>query len=145
MGQAGLEKSSLCADRVPLGHLGTPVAAVSGGMVPAGSAAAGVGITGFCVSVTGAGTAGREAPVTREAAIALPTVCPDDADTLTAQLIADWTLGTLRVTCTICKTHNTISGSLFILLHMVIIALSHNLRIYELMFDLCSRLVQTGK
>lgn len=104
--------TDLRSDPVPAGHLGAPVAAVSGGVIPADGAAAGGGVAALRVSVTGAGAAGREAPVTRQAAVALPTVGAGDADALTTQLIADWTLGPLRVACTLCKTQNNLRKSI---------------------------------
>lgn len=58
-------------------------------MVPALNASSGIGVALVSVSVTGAGSAGREAPVTGQTAVTLPTICSRYAHTLTGQLIAE--------------------------------------------------------
>lgn len=61
-------------------------------VVSAVEAAASVGVTGLGVSVAGTGSASREAPVTWQAAIALPTVRTDHTAALAGQLITERTL-----------------------------------------------------
>lgn len=70
----------------------SPVTGVSSAVVPAVDAAPGVGVTLVSVSVADAGSAGGEAPVTRQTTITLPTVRSRNTNTLTGQLIAERTL-----------------------------------------------------
>ena len=81
----------------------SPVTGVSGAVVAAVDAASGVGVALVRVAVAEAGLAGGEAPVTRQTAVALPTVRSRNTHTLTGQLVAERILGTLRVTLTRCK------------------------------------------
>lgn len=87
-------------ERRPGGSPGLPVTAVSSGVVPAGGAAPGVSLAGVGMSVARAGSAGREAPVTRQTALTLLTVRSGHANALTRQLVAERTLGALGVACT---------------------------------------------
>lgn len=74
-----------------------PVAGASRRVVPAIDAVATVGVADIGVTVTEAGAAGGETPVTRQTAVALPTVRTRNAGTLSGQLIAEHTERTLRV------------------------------------------------
>lgn len=74
-----------------------PVTGTSHRVVPAVDAAAAVGVADIGVTVTGAGAAGGESPVTRQTAVALPTVRARNTGTLSGQLIAEHTERTLRV------------------------------------------------
>lgn len=76
----------------PIPYHNSPVTGVSGAVVPAVDAASGAGLAVVGVSVAGAGSAGGEAPVTRQTAITLPTVRSRNTNTLTGQLIAERTL-----------------------------------------------------
>lgn len=71
---------------------GSPVAGVSGAVVPAADAAAGVGLALVCVSVAEAGSARGEAPVARQTAVTLSAVRPREAGALSRQLITEGTL-----------------------------------------------------
>lgn len=69
----------------------SPVTGVSAGVVLAVNTASGVGVAVISMPVAGAGSAGGEAPVTRQTAIALPPIRPRNTVTLTGQLIAEQT------------------------------------------------------
>lgn len=72
-------------------------------VVSAVQAAARVGVAGLGVAVAGAGSASGEAPVTWQAAVALPAVCTDHTDALAGQLITEQTLRAQRVALTCWK------------------------------------------
>lgn len=86
---------------------GSPVAGVSGAVVPAADAAAGVGLALVCVSVAEAGSTSREAPVARQTAVTLPAIPPREAGALSRQLIAEGALRALGVTGARCRRHKT--------------------------------------
>lgn len=83
---------------------GSPVAGVSGAVVPAADAAAGVGLALLRVPVADAGSTRGEAPVARQAAVTLPAVRPREAGALPRQRIAEGALRALRVTVARCGT-----------------------------------------
>lgn len=84
----------------------SPVTGVSCAVVPAVDTAAGARVALVGVSVTEAWPAGGEAPVARQAAVTLPTVRSREASALSGQVIAEGTLGALRVAVTRCRHTN---------------------------------------
>lgn len=85
------------------GRLAPPFAGVSGAVVPAVAAAAGEGVALIAVPVAEALAADGEAPVSRQTAVAPPTVRPGNANALACQLVAEGVQGTLRVAVACCK------------------------------------------
>lgn len=86
---------------------GSPVAGMSGAVVPTADAAACVGLALVCVSVAEAGSTHGEAPVARQTAVTLPAVRPREAGALSGQLITEGTLRALGVTVARCGRHKT--------------------------------------
>ncbi len=84
-----------------LGHLNTealPVTLVSSSVVPAAEAGSGPLVALVGVSVTLAGSAAREAPVTRLASITVLTKCSWTALALTSELVTESSHRALQAT-----------------------------------------------
>lgn len=89
------------------GGRASPFAGVSGAVVPAVDAAAGEGVALLGVPVAEARVAGGEAPVTRQAAVALPSGHPGKAEALTRQLVAEGIQRAPGVAVARCREGNT--------------------------------------
>lgn len=83
---------------------GSPVAGVSGAVLPAAQAAAAGGVALIGVPVAEAAATGGEAPVARQAAVALASVRSGQAGALTRQLVAEGVPRALRVALARCET-----------------------------------------
>ena len=73
---------------------------MSGGVLAAGQTLSGEGVAVLCVAIAGAGPAGGEAPVARQAAVTLTAVRSGDTRALACGLVAEGVLRALGVAVT---------------------------------------------